>query len=309
MKVYNSITELAGGTPLLKLNRITEEKALNFNIYGKLELFNPAGSAKDRVGLAMIIDAEKRGLLKPGATIIEPTSGNTGIGLAQAAMARGYKIILTMPDTMSVERRNLLAAYGAQVVLTPGAEGMKGSIAKAEELAAATPGSFIPGQFDNPANPDVHYRTTGPEIWEDMDGRIDIFVAGVGTGGTITGVGRYLKEKNPEVKIVAVEPAGSPLLTEGKAGPHGLQGIGANFVPSILDRSIIDEIITVTEEEAYAAGRLMAGKEGVLVGITSGAALHAALEIGSRPENSGKNIVAFLPDTGERYLSTPMFSK
>ena len=309
MKVYNSITELAGGTPLLKLNRITEEKALNFNIYGKLELFNPAGSAKDRVGLAMIIDAEKHGLLKPGATIIEPTSGNTGIGLAQAAMARGYKIILTMPDTMSVERRNLLAAYGAQVVLTPGAEGMKGSIAKAEELAAATPGSFIPGQFDNPANPDVHYRTTGPEIWEDMDGRIDIFVAGVGTGGTITGVGRYLKEKNPEVKIVAVEPAGSPLLTEGKAGPHGLQGIGANFVPSILDRSIIDEIITVTEEEAYAAGRLMAGKEGVLVGITSGAALHAALKIGSRPENSGKNIVAFLPDTGERYLSTPMFSK
>lgn len=309
MKVYNSITELAGGTPLLKLNRIEAEKGLNFNLYGKLELFNPAGSAKDRVGLAMILDAEKRGVLAPGATIIEPTSGNTGIGLAQAAMARGYKIILTMPDTMSVERRNLLAAYGAQVVLTTGAEGMKGSIAKAEELAAEIPGSFIAGQFDNPANPDVHYRTTGPEIWNDLDGKIDIFVAGVGTGGTITGVGRYLKEKNPDIKIVAVEPAGSPLLTKGVAGPHGLQGIGANFVPSILDRGIIDEIITVTEEEAYAAGRLMAGREGVLVGITSGAALHAAMLAGSRAENAGKNIVAFLPDTGERYLSTPMFAE
>lgn len=309
MKVYNSITELAGGTPLLKLNRIEAEKGLNFNLYGKLELFNPAGSAKDRVGLAMILDAEKRGVLAPGATIIEPTSGNTGIGLAQAAMARGYKIILTMPDTMSVERRNLLAAYGAQVVLTPGAEGMKGSIAKAEELAAQIPGSFIAGQFDNPANPDVHYRTTGPEIWNDLDGKIDIFVAGVGTGGTITGVGRYLKEKNPDIKIVAVEPAGSPLLTKGVAGPHGLQGIGANFVPQVLDRSVIDEIITVTEEEAYAAGRLMAGKEGVLVGITSGAALHAAMLAGSRTENAGKNIVAFLPDTGERYLSTPMFAE
>jgi len=309
MKVYNSITELAGGTPLLKLNRIEAEKELDFNLYGKLELFNPAGSAKDRVGLAMILDAEKHGILKPGSTIIEPTSGNTGIGLAMTAMARGYKIILTMPDTMSVERRNLLAAYGAQVVLTPGAEGMKGSIDKAEELAAELPGSFIPGQFDNPANPDVHYRTTGPEIWNDMDGNIDVFVAGVGTGGTITGVGRYLKEKNPDVKIIAVEPAGSPLLTEGKAGPHGLMGIGANFVPSILDRDIIDEIITVKEEDAYQAGRLMAAKEGVLVGITSGAALRAAIEVGCRKENKGKNVVAFLPDTGERYLSTPMFSK
>ena len=309
MKVYNSITELAGGTPILKLNRIAAEKELDFNLFGKLELFNPAGSAKDRVGLAMILDAEERGALKPGATIIEPTSGNTGIGLAMTAMARGYKIILTMPDTMSVERRNLLAAYGAQVVLTPGAEGMKGSIAKAEELAAEIPGSFIPGQFDNTANPEIHYRTTGPEIWEDLDGKVDVFVAGVGTGGTITGVGRYLKEKNPDVKIIAVEPAGSPLLSKGQAGPHGLQGIGANFVPSILDRSVIDEIITVTEEEAYAAGRLMAGKEGVLVGITSGAALHAAMEAGSRPENQGKNVVAFLPDTGERYLSTPMFAK
>ena len=307
MKVYNSITELAGGTPILKLNRIAAEKELDFNLFGKLELFNPAGSAKDRVGLAMILDAEERGALKSGATIIEPTSGNTGIGLAMTAMARGYKIILTMPDTMSVERRNLLAAYGAQVVLTPGAEGMKGSIAKAEELAAEIPGSFIPGQFDNTANPEIHYRTTGPEIWEDLDGKVDVFVAGVGTGGTITGVGRYLKEKNPDVKIIAVEPAGSPLLSKGQAGPHGLQGIGANFVPSILDRSVIDEIITVTEEEAYAAGRLMAGKEGVLVGITSGAALHAAAAVGSRAENKGKNIVAFLPDTGERYLSTPMF--
>lgn len=309
MKVYNSITELAGGTPLLKLNRIAAEKELDFNLFGKLEFFNPAGSAKDRVGLAMILDAEERGALKPGATIIEPTSGNTGIGLAMTAMARGYKIILTMPDTMSVERRNLLAAYGAQVVLTPGAEGMKGSIAKAEELAAEIPGSFIPGQFDNTANPEIHYRTTGPEIWEDLDGKVDVFVAGVGTGGTITGVGRYLKEKNPDVKIIVVEPAGSPLLSKGQAGPHGLQGIGANFVPSILDRSVIDEIITVTEEEAYAAGRLMAGKEGVLVGITSGAALHAAAAVGSREENKGKNIVAFLPDTGERYLSTPMFAE
>ena len=309
MKVYNSITELAGGTPLLKLNRIAKEKELDFNLYGKLELFNPAGSAKDRVGLAMILDAEAKGLLKPGATIIEPTSGNTGIGLAMTAMARGYNIILTMPDTMSVERRNLLAAYGAQVVLTPGAEGMKGSIAKAEELAAQIPGSFIPGQFDNPANPDVHYRTTGPEIWNDLDGKVDVFVAGAGTGGTITGVGRYLKEKNPDVKIISVEPASSPLLSKGQAGPHGLQGIGANFVPSILDLNVIDEIITVTEEDAYAAGRLMAAKEGVLVGITSGAALHAAMEAGSRPENQGKNVVAFLPDTGERYLSTPMFAK
>ena len=309
MKVYDSITELAGGTPLLKLNRIMTEKALNFNLFGKLELFNPAGSAKDRVGLAMILDAEDRGMLKTGSTIIEPTSGNTGIGLAQAAMARGYKVILTMPDTMSIERRNLLAAYGAQVVLTPGAEGMKGAITKAEELAAEIPGSFIPGQFDNPANSEIHYRTTGPEIWQDIDGKIDVFVAGVGTGGTITGVGRYLKEKNPDIKIIAVEPAGSPLLSGGQAGPHGLMGIGANFVPSILDRSIIDEIITVTEAEAYEAGRMIAGCEGVLVGITSGASLHAAIKAGMRPENTGKNVVAFMPDTGERYLSTPMFAK
>ncbi len=309
MNVYSSITELVGRTPLVKLNRMETSQNLAFHLYGKLESMNPAGSAKDRVGLAMILDAEERGILKPGATIIEPTSGNTGIGLASAAVARGYKLILTMPDTMSIERRNLLAAYGAQVVLTPGAEGMKGSIAKAEELAAEIPGSFIPGQFDNPANPKVHYETTGPEIWNDLDGQIDVFVAGVGTGGTITGVGRYLKEKNPEVKIIAVEPAASPLLSEGRAGGHGLQGIGANFVPSILDRSVIDEIVTVKEEDAYAAGRRMASTEGTLVGITAGAALHAAMVIGSRPENRGKNVVAFLPDTGDRYLSTPLFEK
>lgn len=309
MNVYSSITELVGRTPLVRLSRIEARQNLTFRLYGKLESMNPAGSAKDRVGLAMILDAEERGILRPGATIIEPTSGNTGIGLASAAVARGYKLILTMPDTMSVERRNLLAAYGAQVVLTPGAEGMKGSIAKAEELAAEIPGSFIPGQFDNPANPKVHYETTGPELWNDLDGQIDVFVAGVGTGGTITGVGRYLKEKNPDVKIIAVEPAASPLLSEGRAGGHGLQGIGANFVPSILDRSVIDEIVTVKEEDAYAAGRLMASSEGTLVGITAGAALHAAMTIGSRPENQGKNVVAFLPDTGDRYLSTPLFGK
>lgn len=309
MNVYSSITELVGRTPLVRLSRIEARQNLTFRLYGKLESMNPAGSAKDRVGLAMILDAEERGILRPGATIIEPTSGNTGIGLASAAVARGYKLILTMPDTMSVERRNLLAAYGAQVVLTPGAEGMKGSIAKAEELAAEIPGSFIPGQFDNPANPKVHYETTGPELWNDLDGQIDVFVAGVGTGGTITGVGRYLKEKNPDVKIIAVEPAASPLLSEGRAGGHGLQGIGANFVPSILDRSVIDEIVTVKEEDAYAAGRLMASSEGTLVGITAGAALHAAMTIGSRPENQRKNVVAFLPDTGDRYLSTPLFSK
>ena len=309
MNVYSSITELVGRTPLVRLSRIEARQNLTFRLYGKLESMNPAGSAKDRVGLAMILDAEERGILRPGATIIEPTSGNTGIGLASAAVARGYKLILTMPDTMSVERRNLLAAYGAQVVLTPGAEGMKGSIAKAEELAAEIPGSYIPGQFANPANPKVHYETTGPELWNDLDGQIDVFVAGVGTGGTITGVGRYLKEKNPDVKIIAVEPAASPLLSEGRAGGHGLQGIGANFVPSILDRSVIDEIVTVKEEDAYAAGRLMASSEGTLVGITAGAALHAAMTIGSRPENQRKNVVAFLPDTGDRYLSTPLFGK
>lgn len=305
--IYNSITELVGNTPILKLNRIMTLQNLHFSLYGKLESMNPAGSAKDRVGLAMILDAEERGLLKPGATIIEPTSGNTGIGLASAAVARGYQLILTMPDTMSVERRNLLAAYGAKVVLTPGAEGMKGCVAKAEELAAELPGSFIPSQFDNPANPKAHYDTTGPEIWQALEGKIDVFVAGVGTGGTITGVGRYLKEKNPDIKIIAVEPETSPLLSQGKAGPHGLQGIGANFVPSILDRSVIDEIVTVSDEEAYEAGRLMASNEGTLVGITSGAALHAAMKVGERQEFHGKNVVALLPDTGDRYLSTPLF--
>lgn len=305
--IYNSITELVGNTPILKLNRIMTSQNLHFSLYGKLESMNPAGSAKDRVGLAMILDAEERGLLKPGATIIEPTSGNTGIGLASAAVARGYQLILTMPDTMSVERRNLLAAYGAKVVLTPGAEGMKGCVAKAEELAAELSGSFIPSQFDNPANPKAHYDTTGPEIWRALEGKIDVFVAGVGTGGTITGVGRYLKEKNPDIKIIAVEPETSPLLSQGKAGPHGLQGIGANFVPSILDRSVIDEIFTVSDEEAYEAGRLMAANEGTLVGITSGAALHAAMKVGERQEYHGKNVVALLPDTGDRYLSTPLF--
>lgn len=307
--IYNSITELVGNTPILKLNRIMTSQNLHFSLYGKLESMNPAGSAKDRVGLAMILDAEERGILKPGATIIEPTSGNTGIGLASAAVARGYQLILTMPDTMSVERRNLLAAYGAKVVLTPGAEGMKGCVAKAEELAAELPGSFIPSQFDNPANPKAHYDTTGPEIWQALEGKIDVFVAGVGTGGTITGVGRYLKEKNPDVKIIAVEPETSPLLSQGKAGPHGLQGIGANFVPAILDRSVIDEIVTVSDEEAYEAGRLMAANEGTLVGITSGAALYAAMKIGEQQEFHGKNVVALLPDTGDRYLSTPLFQK
>lgn len=308
MKLYNSITELVGNTPLMRLNRIMEKASLPFQLYGKIESFNPAGSAKDRVGLAMILDAEEKGLLKPGATIIEPTSGNTGIGLAAAASARGYKTILTMPDTMSVERRNLLKAYGAQVVLTKGTDGMKGAIEKANALAEEIPGSYIPSQFDNPSNPKIHYQTTGPEIYQALDGKVDIFVAGIGTGGTITGVGTYLKEKNPEVKIIGVEPAGSPLLTEGKAGPHGLQGIGANFIPSILDKEVYNEIITVTDENAYETGRLMAHCEGILVGITSGAALWAAMEIGKRQENWDKNIVAFLPDTGDRYLSTPMFA-
>ena len=315
MDVYDSVTELIGKTPMVKLKRIMEVRACEnlqnppFQLYGKLEAMNPAGSVKDRVGLAMILDAENRGLLKQGDVIIEPTSGNTGIGLAAASAARGYKLILTMPDSMSAERRSLLKAYGAQVVLTPGAEGMKGAIARAEELAAEIPGSFIPGQFDNPANPKVHYETTGPEIWADLDGKIDVFVAGVGTGGTITGAGRYLKEKNPEIKIIAVEPAGSPLLSQGKTGPHGLQGIGANFVPSILDADLIDEIITVKEEDAYKAVRMMAECEGILVGITSGAALHAAMKAGGRKEFAGKHIVAFLPDTGDRYLSTPLFAE
>ena len=307
MRVYNNITELIGNTPLLRLNVLEKELGLEAKIYAKVESFNPAGSAKDRVGLAMIKDAEEKGLLKPGATIIEPTSGNTGIGLAAAAASRGYKVILTMPDTMSVERRNLLKAYGAEVVLTEGAKGMAGSIEKANELAASIEGSFIPGQFDNQANAKVHYETTGPEIFRDLDGNVDFFVAGVGTGGTITGTGRYLKENIEGVKVVAVEPAKSPLLSEGKAGPHGLQGIGANFVPSILDTEVYDEIITVTDEDAYDKGRMVASNEGFLVGITAGAALHAAVELAKRPENKGKTIVALFPDTGDRYLSTPMF--
>lgn len=309
MKVYDNITDLIGGTPLMKLTNYIRENSLGADIYGKLEYFNPAGSVKDRVARSMIDDAEKKGLLKPGSVIIEPTSGNTGIGLAAVAASRGYKVILTMPETMSVERRSLLKAYGAQLVLTDGAKGMKGAIEKAEQLAEETPGSFLAGQFVNPANPAAHIATTGPEIWNDTDGKVDIFVAGVGTGGTISGVGKYLKSKDPDVKVVAVEPAGSPVLSGGKAGKHGLMGIGAGFVPETLDTEIYDEIITVKDEEAYAAGRFLARHEGILVGITSGAAVHAASILAKRPENKGKLIVALLPDTGERYLSTPMFSE
>lgn len=309
MNVYANITELIGNTPLVRLSSVERAYGLKAAVYGKVEAFNPAGSAKDRVGLAMIKDAEDAGLLKLGATIIEPTSGNTGIGLAAAAASRGYKVILTMPDTMSVERRNLLAAYGAEVVLTEGARGMQGAIEKANELASQIEGSFIPGQFDNPSNPKVHYETTGPEIFRDLDGKIDAFAAGIGTGGTITGVGKYLKEQCADIKILGVEPASSPLITKGKAGPHGLQGIGANFIPSILDLSVVDEIMTVTDEEAYEKGRLIASSEGFLVGITSGAAIHAAVCWAMRPENEGKTIVALLPDTGDRYLSTPLFAK
>lgn len=309
MKVYEKITDLIGGTPLLKLNSIVGDEETKAEIYGKLEYFNPAGSVKDRIARAMIDNAEKSGALKPGAVIIEPTSGNTGIGLASVAASRGYKIILTMPETMSVERRNLLKAYGAELVLTDGAKGMKGAIEKAEELAKETPGSFIPSQFTNPANPSAHKASTGPEIWEDTDGKVDIFVAGVGTGGTLSGVGAYLKSKNPDVKVVAVEPAGSPVLSKGTAGPHKIQGIGAGFVPETLDTEVYDEIVTVENEDAFETGRTLARKGGVLVGISSGAAVYAASRLAKRPENKGKVIVALLPDTGERYLSTPMFSE
>lgn len=306
-KIYKSVEELIGKTPLLELTHLEQKMGLNANLLAKVEALNPGGSAKDRVAKRMVEDAEKAGILKEGATIIEPTSGNTGIGLAVMAAARGYRAIIVMPDTMSMERRLLMTAFGAELVLTEGAKGMAGAIEKAEELAKKIPNSFIPGQFDNPSNPAAHYDTTGPEIWEDTDGKVDIFVAGIGTGGTLTGVGRYLKEKNPNVKIIGVEPASSPLLTKGTAGPHGLQGIGANFVPSILDTELYDEVLTVTEEEAYEAGRALARKEGLLAGISAGAAVHAAAEVAKRPENAGKNVVVLLPDTGDRYLSTPMF--
>lgn len=307
MAIYKSFSELVGGTPLLELTNVEKKLNLKAKIVAKLEYFNPAGSVKDRVAMAMIEDAEASGKLKPGAVIVEPTSGNTGIGLAAVAAAKGYRIILTMPDTMSVERRNLLKAFGAELVLTEGARGMKGAIAKADEIAAATPGAFIPGQFVNPANPAIHKATTGPEIWRDSEGQVDIFVAGVGTGGTITGVGEYLKEQDPSIKIVAVEPAGSPVLTKGTAGAHKIQGIGAGFVPEVLNTSIYDEVIPVENEDAFAAGRLVGKTEGILVGISSGAALWAATELAKRPENEGKTIVALFPDTGDRYLSTAMF--
>ncbi|MBQ3568023.1 MAG: cysteine synthase A [Anaerotignum sp.] len=306
--IYKSIEELIGSTPLMELSNLEEKLELKATLLAKVEALNPGGSAKDRVAKRMVEDAEKAGILKAGATIIEPTSGNTGIGLAVMAAARGYRAIIVMPDSMSMERRLLMTAFGAELVLTEGTKGMTGAIEKAEELAKEIPDSFIPGQFDNPSNPAAHYETTGPEIWADTDGKVDIFVAGIGTGGTITGTGRYLKEQNPDVKIIGVEPASSPLLTKGAAGPHGLQGIGANFVPSILDTEIYDEVMTVTEEEAYEAGRMIARNEGLLVGISAGAALHAAMEAAKRPENAGKNIVVLLPDTGDRYLSTPMFS-
>lgn len=300
--IVNSVTELIGNTPILKLNKYSDK-----NIYAKLEYLNPAGSAKDRVALEMIEDAEKKGILKPGATIIEPTSGNTGIGLALVAVAKGYNAILTLPDTMSVERRKLLAAYGAKLVLTDGAKGMSGAIEKAEELSKEIPDSFIAGQFDNPANPMAHRKTTGPEIWRQMDGKVDIFVATVGTGGTITGTGEFLKEQNPNIQIIAVEPAGSPVLSGGQAGKHGIQGIGAGFVPSILNTEIYDEVVTVSEEEAYEEGRKFAKTEGILLGISSGAALKVASIVAARPENEGKNIVVLLPDSGDRYLSTPLY--
>ena len=308
MRVYRKITDLIGGTPLLELTNYEKANELNAKIYAKLEYFNPAGSVKDRIAKAMLDDAEEKGLLKPGAVIIEPTSGNTGIGLASVAASRGYKVILTMPETMSVERRNLLKAYGAVLVLTEGTKGMPGAIAKAKELAEQTPNSYIPSQFTNPANPAVHLKTTGPEIWADTDGKVDIFVTGVGTGGTLSGVGAYLKSQNPNVKVVAVEPATSPVLSGGKAGPHKIQGIGAGFVPDTLNTDIYDEILPVQNEDAFATDRALARSEGVLVGISSGAAVFAAAQLAKRPENAGKVIVALLPDTGERYLSTPMFA-
>ena len=309
MKIYKKATELICNTPLLELGNYEKAHGLEATILAKLEYLNPAGSVKDRIALAMLDDAERRGLLKPGSVIIEPTSGNTGIGLAAVAATRGYRIILTMPETMSVERRSLLRAYGAELVLTEGAKGMKGAIAKARELAAQTENSFIPGQFTNPANPRAHRETTGPEIWRDTDGKVDIFVAGVGTGGTVTGVGEYLKAQNPAVRIVAVEPAGSPVLSGGASGPHKIQGIGAGFVPDTLNRAVLDEILPVENEDAFVAGRELARREGVLAGISSGAALHAATVLAKRPENRGKMIVVLLPDTGDRYLSTPLFAE
>ena len=307
-KIYTSADQLVGKTPLLELVHIEKSEGLEAKVLGKLEYFNPAGSVKDRIAKAMIDDAEQKGLLKEGSVIIEPTSGNTGIGLASVAAARGYRIIIVMPETMSVERRQLMKAYGAQLVLTEGAKGMKGAIAKADELAKEIPNSFIPGQFVNPANPAIHRATTGPEIWDDTDGKVDIFVAGVGTGGTVTGVGEYLKSQNPDVKVVAVEPASSPVLSKGVAGSHKIQGIGAGFVPDVLDTKVYDEVIPVENEDAFAAGRLIGKSEGVLVGISSGAAVWAAIQLAKRPENKGKTIVALLPDTGDRYLSTPLFA-
>ena len=309
MNIYRSVADLVGHTPLIELKRIEAELQLKAKLVAKLEFLNPAGSAKDRVAWSMIEDAERRGLLKPGSVLIEPTSGNTGIGLASAAAARGYRVILTMPETMSAERRMLLNAYGAEIVLTDGAAGMQGAVDKAEELARSIPDSFLPGQFVNPANPDAHYRTTGPEIWTDTDGQVDVFVAGVGTGGTLSGAGRYLKERNCSIRVVAVEPAESPLLSGGKAGPHGIQGIGANFIPDTLDRSVYDEVVPVTTADACRMGRLVARKEGFLVGISSGAALFAAAELSRQTEYSGKTIVVLLPDSGERYLSTQLFAE
>ena len=308
-KIYNGALELVGNTPLVEVKNIEEELGLEARILVKLEYFNPAGSVKDRIAKAMIEDAEEKGLLKEGSVIIEPTSGNTGIGLASIAAVKGYRIILTMPETMSVERRNILKAYGAEIVLTEGAKGMKGAIEKADELAKEIPGSYIPGQFVNPANPEVHRKTTGPEIWKDTDGEVDLFIAGVGTGGTLTGVGEYLKSQNPDVKIVALEPASSPVLSTGKGGPHKIQGIGAGFVPDVLNTTVYDEIFTVENDDAFATGKLLAKKEGILVGISSGAALYGAIELAKRTENKGKTIVALLPDTGDRYYSTPLFTE